>query len=229
MLTTPLLNSLFPKLCPACHQDCESFFCPDCDSKINYLKDKGCRRCAEDHGPYLKPETCPSCQHPHWKLKKVLALAAYEEPMREALLQLKFGGRASGAKALAKKLHACIDDASFEALVPVPSPIIRRLKRGYNQADLLARELSKLSRIPLIPALKCRWKQTQIGKRADQRRFLSADFFKVTRSVQGKKIALVDDIFTTGGTANACAQSLLEAGALEVSVVVLARRFQLNK
>ena len=69
----------------------------------------------------------------------------------------------------------------------------------------------------------------EIGKRADQRRFLSADFFKVTKNVQGKKIALVDDIFTTGGTANACAQSLLEAGALEVSVLVLARRFQLQK
>jgi ComF family protein len=228
-VTNPLLNSLFPKTCPACQQSSESLFCDDCEVKINFLEGKGCQRCAEDHGPFLKPETCPSCQHSSWSLNKVIALASYEAPIREALISLKFGGRGSGANFLATKLASRINPDDFDYIVPVPSPLLRRLKRGYNQAELLARDISRQSQTPLLNALKCRWKKTQIGKRADQRRHLSADFFKINKKVAGKKIALVDDILTTGGTANACASTLLEAGASEVSLLVVARRFQMHK
>ena len=152
-------------------------------------------------------------------------MAAYEEPIREALLQLKFGGRAAGSRKLAEKLSHCVKDEAFDFLVPVPSPLLRRLKRGYNQAELLAKELHRQSQIPLLKALTCRFKKTQIGKRADQRRHLSADFFKVSKNhglLKDKKILLVDDVVTTGATLCSCGQSILEAGCKSISFAAIA-------
>lgn len=223
-MTLKIFDSLFPQLCPGCGKASENYFCGICSEKIIYLNNSGCQRCLEDHGPYLRPESCPSCRHNNWKLKKVLAVASYESPIREALLQLKFGGHAKGVSQLAAALHNRLNVQDFDCLVPVPNPFWRQLKRGYNQAELLSRELGKIISLPSKRALACRWRPSQLSLKAEKRRHASADFFKVIQKIKGARIALVDDIFTTGGTANACAQVLLEAGAKEVSALVVGRR-----
>ena len=210
-------------LCSSCSVKSHSFFCEDCQSKIKVLENLGCRRCAEDHGPYLRPETCPSCNHSGWFLKKVLALASYESPISDAILQLKFGGQGRGARALALKLKPLVNKEDFDWLMPVPNPFLRQLKRGYNQAELLAREVADLTALPFKSALSCRFESSQLGLKAEKRRKKSAEHFKLKVQVKEARILLVDDVLTTGGTANACAKTLLDAGAKEVTALVLGR------
>ena len=142
------------------------------------------------------------------------------------MLQLKYGGWAYGAREMSHKLGELIEPGDFDIICPVPNPLIRQLKRGYNQAELLARGLHKETALPLLAALKCRWKPSQLSFNAEKRRFASSENYRVVKNVTDKRIALVDDVLTTGGTANACAGALLEAGAAEVTAVVIGRRLK---
>ncbi len=117
-------------------------------------------------------------------------------------------------------------ETSFDLVVPTPLHWRRRLKRGFNQADLLARELSRTTGIPLLRALR-KTKNTQVQSTLSgpQRRRNVKGAFRVKNaaSISKKRILLVDDVYTTGATANACAKVLKDAGAQSVAVLTLAR------
>jgi ComF family protein len=118
-----------------------------------------------------------------------------------------------------------IDDR-FDFIVPVPLHWRRRWRRGFNQAELLAREVSRHRRIPILNALRRR-KSTvnQAGLTSAGRRRNIAGAFESCRGIdlKGRRILLIDDVFTTGATASACSRALKKAGAGTVTLLTLAR------
>jgi ComF family protein len=117
-------------------------------------------------------------------------------------------------------------DERYDVIVPVPLHWRRRWNRGFNQAELLAREVSRHRRIPLLNALR-RSKATanQAGLTSAGRRRNIAGAFQSRAGVDlhGKRVLLIDDVFTTGATAGACARALKKAGAGTVCLLTLAR------
>jgi ComF family protein len=154
------------------------------------------------------------------------AIAAYDGRLRDIVHALKYGGRRSIARPLARLMAAAapriIDGADF--VVPVPLHFLRQYRRGFNQADDLARHLP----VPLLRALRRRRATaTQTDLPEAQRRKNVRDAFAVRRSARGRipgaVIVLVDDVSTTGATLDACARVLLDAGAKEVRALTAAR------
>ena len=109
-----------------------------------------------------------------------------------------------------------------DAVVAVPMTWTRRLRRGYNQADLLARRVAQAFGVPRVPALRRRGRGGQVGRTRPDRLHLAASAFPVRRRVRGR-IVLVDDVLTTGATAAACTRALLRAGADDVYVLTIAK------
>lgn len=117
-------------------------------------------------------------------------------------------------------------DDHYDAIVPVPLHWKRRWRRGFNQSELLAKELSRRRRMPVVKALRrVRPTANQAGLTSAARRRNIAGAFqaKPGANLRGKRVLLIDDVFTTGATASACAAALKRAGAASVSLLTLAR------
>jgi ComF family protein len=191
------------------------------------MKQRGCRRCAEDHGPYLRPDSCVSCREEFFcHLKKVKALYVYQAPFKAVVLALK-QGRLSDVSFLTEILSERISGESVDLLVPVPRPFFRYLHTGHHPVLELTRKLSFSSGFPWENLLSTGlWGKRQRNKNVLERKKLSLNDFRVRRKISESKIMLVDDVMTTGATLNACAGALKRAGAKEVSALVLGRRMK---
>jgi ComF family protein len=156
------------------------------------------------------------------------AAVAYDDLSRGLAIRLKYGRKVAIARTMARYMAPLVqNDDAERILVPVPLHRTRLWSRGFNQSALVARELSRrlgmatnqfmLRRIKRTPPLK--------GMSPLQRRKAVAGAFKVAdkRLVAGKIVVLVDDVLTTGSTAEACARSLKRAGAARVELVSWAR------
>ena len=160
-------------------------------------------------------------------LDSFAAVWYYEDSVRSSLLRYKFGGlRAYGepyGRLLADKLRK-EETADVDMLVWIPISRLRRLRRGYDQVELIARTLSRELDLPLVCALK-KIRHTRPQSRIkgfEKRRANVLGAYRVTEPVEGKNILLLDDIVTTGATASECARVLLTAGAGEVIFAAVA-------
>ncbi|MGH9784118.1 MAG: ComF family protein [Terriglobia bacterium] len=158
------------------------------------------------------------------------SFASYEGTLRSLIQRLKYDGCRPLAKPLGRFLAEAVrrlERQSFDVLVPVPLHSRRERQRGFNQAFLLAAQVSKLWKISLAASDCVRVRDTppQTGLRAAERRKNVAGAFDVPRParVRDRRVLLVDDVLTTGATAHACAQALRDAGAAGVWVATLAR------
>ncbi len=149
---------------------------------------------------------------------------------RAAILLCKHGGRFALlqhlATLLAEEASAELMGRVWQAVVPVPLHWLRRWRRGFNQADVLARAVGRCHGLPVERRSLVRVRATppQQGDVAARRRNVRAAFaVRRTQRIVGRRLLLVDDVFTTGATANACTAALLSAGASAVGVLTLAR------
>jgi len=144
--------------------------------------------------------------------------------LRDLIHLFKYGRVRTLARPLSGLLAQALPrDEVFDATVPVPLYWIRRLARGFNQSELLARGLARRSGIPVMKALgRVRPTPTQAGLSNSARRLNVAKAFR-SRDVRGKRILLIDDVMTTGATAAACASALKQAGARRVALLTVAR------
>jgi competence protein ComFC len=183
-----------------------------------------CRTPFQNSFPLDAAGRCALCRSGLRGFDAAYSFGAYEGVLRELIHLYKYGKIRTLAQPLSGWLAQALPrDEAFDATVPVPLYWRRRLQRGFNQAELLARGLSRRTGIPVIRALgRVRPTPTQAGLSNSSRRQNVAQAFR-SRSVQGKRILLIDDVMTTGATAAACALALKQAGARRVALLTVAR------
>lgn len=224
-----VLSFALPARCSGCGAIVETLhsFCVDCWKNIHFLGDGGCRTC----GLPLQAtdaELCGVCIATSPRIQRTRAAVAYDEISRAVALRLKYGRKVALAKTMARYMAPLVPPSHGRALlVPVPLHPRRLWQRGFNQSALVARELSRLTAIDAAPEVLRRTRPTAPlkGMSLRQRRRTVAGAFRVREgaAVRGRTIVLVDDVLTTGSTANACARALRRAGAERVELVAWAR------
>ena len=198
------------------------------DRALLFLFDPACVACQAPLTDRRIGPVCGRCWssiHPSPSTDLVRAVGIYEGALRNIVHALKYGGHASLAKPLGARMRDAAGDWLDDAtVVPVPLHPWRSIRRGFNQADLLASALGR----PVWRALRrTRLGQPQAGLSAAERfRNIPAGTY-VLRRLWGKRVppsvVLVDHVITTGATAEACTQVLLEAGVERVRVLTVAR------
>ena len=163
-------------------------------------------------------------------LSRCYAPVLYVEPFRGAFHRFKFQGMTSYAPLFGRWMADLLrdqGDTDFDLVTFVPISPLRHLRRGYNQARLLARAVAKDLSLPLAPTLRKAERkplsQLSADPAARRARILGAFSPRRGCSLAGARVLLVDDLFTTGSTASECARTLLAAGASDVTCVTLAR------
>jgi ComF family protein len=170
---------------------------------------------------------CGICRTGEVGYDAVFAFGEYEGRLRKIVHLYKFGKVEPLGGVLAEwAIQALPREARFDVIVPAPLHWIRQWHRGFNQAEVVAGKISKRLRLPMVRALsRSRRTSQQAGLTSSQRRSNVAGAFVLRKgvSVRDRHVLLVDDVFTTGATAAACARVLKRAGAKRVSVLTVAR------
>ncbi|MCL2755551.1 MAG: ComF family protein [Firmicutes bacterium] len=150
----------------------------------------------------------------------------YAPPLSDIILKLKYANEGLVAKLFAP-LMVSVLDKSYDVVIPIPLSKGRERERGFNQAMILARDVGSLIEIPVMENILVKIKNTapQVNMSHEERLDNQKDSYSVidTEQVKDKRIILVDDVLTSGATANECARILKRAGAKMVSIVTIAR------
>lgn len=227
-----LLNAVLPPQCLACSTvvDTPGHLCGTCFGRFTFITPPHCGICGLPLDQAVTEDLiCGACvvERPAYGMAR--AAFIYDAHSRPLVLKLKHGDRTDMAVHLARWLQRAGREAleAADVIVPVPLHRWRLLMRAYNQSALLARALGQLSGKPVIADALTRTKVTvpQGGlSRAERRRNVAKAFsVRAPADVAGKRVLLVDDVLTSGATANACAVTLFHAGAAAVDVLALAR------
>jgi len=228
------LGAVLPARCLGCGLVVErpGALCPACWRGIDFLAPPLCACCGMpfelDPGEGAR---CGACLAQPPSFGRARAVFRYSEASRALILGFKHGDRLHGTRAFAAWMARAgaelIADASL--IVPVPLHWTRLFMRRYNQAALLANALAAASGVPAIPDLLIRKRRTPSQgrlNRTERRRNVHGAFVplrRAARRLEGASVLLVDDVFTTGATVEACAKALLAGGAARVDVLTLAR------
>jgi len=226
-----LVALALPPRCPGCGEvvDADHRFCADCWGRLALIAPPWCATCnlpfEFDRGPDAQCGQCLAVPPAH---DGVRAAVAYGPAARTLVLKLKYGRRTAYA-ATAAGLMARLMPGDAELLVPVPLHRWRIWGRGFNQAALIARELSRRSGVPAESGLLRRVKATPVlrGLGARGRAKAVAGAFMTApgarEALKGRAVVLVDDIHTSGATTDACVRVLKRAGAARVTILCWAR------
>ena len=229
------IDILFPQEeCCICHKpgrfSSRKPWCNDCQANMLVLQ-CACSTC-DICGKYL-PEggnLCLDCQNNPPCFDIARAVGPYEEPYRITTKVLKYMGRKNLSvrmgEMMAEKVRQEPRYKYIDLIVPVPISWSSLKQRGFNQTELLARQISKNLGIPSDPEVICRIKdtpsQTGLSKEEREKNLLAAFQVRHGHKIKGKNILLVDDVYTTGSTSRECTKVLLEAGADRVCVITWA-------
>ncbi|MHA1536678.1 MAG: double zinc ribbon domain-containing protein [Alphaproteobacteria bacterium] len=229
-----VLDVLLPPRCLSCGVvvDRQGTICPGCWSELAFLSEPLCACCgypfAFDPGPEAE---CGACAQGRPAFGRARAVLAYDDLSRGLVLGLKHGDRTHLAPALGVLMARAGAEllGHGEIIVPVPLHRRRLWRRRYNQASLLALAVGRAGGLPMAPDALVRRKPTaslgHMSPSARRRALRGAFAVPKNRRQQiiGKRVILVDDVLTTGATAEACARCLKRAGAATVELLVFAR------
>ncbi|MCM8729850.1 double zinc ribbon domain-containing protein [Hephaestia sp. GCM10023244] len=220
-----------PSRCPGCGAvtEADHRFCGACWGKLRFLGPPWCASCGEpfafDRGEEAR---CGPCLERPPRHDGARAAVAYGAIARRVVLRLKYGGRAALAETVARPMTRLLP-VDADLLVPVPLHRWRIWSRGFNQAALIAAALSKSSGIAHDPTVLVRRRRTPplrgLGPR-DRARTVAGAFAISRRGaavLRGKRVVLIDDVHTSGATADACTRVLRRAGAARITVLCWAR------
>lgn len=217
-LLETVLDYIFPPTCGFCNKMREGYLCQDCKQKIT------------NSNFYLNQ--LDFYQNKDNFIEEHFYLFSYIEPIRGKILQYKFDDKAYLANTIYEffmnneKLYGFLK--KYDIIIPIPISSSRKRERGYNQSELLARKISKMANIHIETQVlkKAKNNQPQSSLNKEQRRQNVKNVYKVQNEVkiQNKEILLLDDIYTTGSTANECARMLKQAGCQTAGILTIAKQ-----
>lgn len=220
------MRLLYPPRCTFCEEilplTVDNLLCYDCKEDYPLIEDPVCKKCGKQLAH--DDDCCLDCKNTEHLYEKGIALYPYEGTIKEALYRFKYGGRRKYAQFFAKNMYTKLKETTFihevDLIIPVPVSKERLKQRGYNQAEEIAKYLSKISRIPYNKDILIRNKDTkpQSGFSPSQRAKNIKDAFKCTGQLMNKYkvILVIDDIYTTGSTIDECSKILKNSGAGKV-------------
>lgn len=199
-------------------------------SKVRFIAEPLCDGCGLPF-EYDIGERCAACLARPRAFSRARAACLYDEASRDLVLKLKHADRTDLASLLGRWISRAADELLREAdlIAPVPMHRWRLLLRRYNQAAEIARPLARRYGKAYAPGVlvRARHTESQAGKSGSGRRRNVAGAFTVpsgqARRIAGRRVLLIDDVLTTGATAEACARALIKAGAAAVDLAVIAR------
>ena len=221
---------LFPvHSCLCCGTECDTTngyrICSHCEGKLHKIGNTYCQKC----GTYIKGNypLCIHCKDIERYFNKARSVYVYDENFAPIILKTKFSKAKTPSIALGKMLADFFktSDVMGEIVTFVPMPASRQKHRGFNQAEEICKEFSRLTEIPMVDALEKQDTETkQSLLNFDERQLNIIDTFciKDKKLVKGKYVLLIDDVITTGATTSECAKVLLKAGAKQVDVLSVA-------
>ena len=201
--------------------------CPICGKHQTFYSLPICEKCKKS---ILSGKTLPAVSSSH--LPEIWSCLPYEGAIRECIKQFKYSGQKQIVgffKELTQHFfdEKNISNKNFDLVIPIPIHLIRRLSRGYNQSELIAKILSDLSSVPFSRSELIKTKNTKpqikLSKKDRVKNLKGSFLVPCPHRVTGKSILLVDDVMTTGTTLETCAKELLKAGARKVYGFTLAR------
>lgn len=220
-----LVDALFPRRCPVCGGIVlpkGRLICPSCLKELSFVKSPSCKKCGKE----VMSDTieyCRDCTRHQRSFEYGVALFNYNDAAKSSMAAVKYKNKReyldfyadAAVRVLGKRLLAM----EAGVLVPVPVHPARLRKRGFNQAEVLAEKMAEGLGIPVCPDLLKRTKKTEAQKGLDpagRLKNLEKAFAAGTVPEGVESVLLVDDIYTTGSTVEACARTLLRAGIKKV-------------
>lgn len=230
------LHFILPVQCATCdvalNGDPVPFFCRACWGTIEPLQSPCCLSCgrpfASPHALQYSPHhVCGTCRSDPPGFTRAWSLYPYTSPLQEAVRLFKYNKKVVLADALAALMNRGLETIPADVIIPVPLSPARLRDREYNQSLLLADRLSRARHIPLsyenLVRIRDTAPQTELTRAVRLTNLRGAFAVQRPHDIAGKRVLIIDDVFTTGTTVNECAKTLRKAGASEVYVCTLAR------
>lgn len=224
---------LLPPLCFCCDAPITQTqaLCATCWKELHFVTPPFCARCGAPFDiPVEEGTLCGACLEKEPVFSQARSALVYDEASRPIILKLKHGDRLHPVPALAGWMIRAAEKEIWQKadmIVPVPLHRWRLLKRRYNQAALLGKAIGKLTErdvcVDALVRVQATESQGHKSKAARHRNVEGAFVARNPARIAGKHIVLIDDVLTSGATANACAKALFAAGAASVALVTLAR------
>ena len=231
-LARAVVDGVLPPRCLACGATVDEIdaLCPACWGAMSFFAPPWCWRCGF---PFPHPmgdgAVCADCARGRQSWERARAVLRYDRHSRRLVLMLKHGDQTHLAGAFGRWMRRAGGDVldGADMLVPVPLRWTRLFSRRFNQAALLANAIHAAGGPPVAADWLVRRRRTpsqgRLGPLARERNVRGAFALRRGRSVKGRRVVLIDDVLTTGATAEECARVLRRAGAASVRVLTLAR------
>ncbi len=229
-----LLDLIYPPRCEVCETLGPEVFCTRCLADVLPHEPPECRLCGAllPRGPAVR-EVCPECATTRRHYDGARSAGVHCATLRQAVIQFKFNNRRRLQVPLARLLADRLDAeppgglplSQVDCLVPIPLHPRRRQWRGFDQALLITTELARMTGLPLVIGLaRTRPTTPQLQLKPQEREpNVRGAFAPLGRAVEGKRILLIDDVYTTGATANQAAKAAKEGGAVAAYVLTISR------
>lgn len=214
ILIDEILNLIFPNVCGFCGKINKDFLCEDCEEKIDFMINQKIRFKLDKN------------------FEKYLCIFPYEGEIREKILDYKFKDKSyiykTFSKIILKSKKICFLLEKYDIITAVPIHKKRKAQRGYNQSELIAREIGKrinnLEYRKTLKKDKNNVRQSSLNHNERKENVKNAYQIINKEIISNKKIVLFDDIYTTGSTVNECSRVLKENGAKEILILTLAKK-----
>lgn len=234
-----LLNAgaalLYPENCQLCGSHAtaaESFVCGGCRKSVRFIERPYCERCGRPYeGDITNEFECATCLEAHWDFLSARSAVLARGPARDVILRYKYN-RAFWfepflADLLIQRAQAELAKSKWDLIVPVPLHPTKERSREFNQAERLAKFLGRACGLPvktrLLRRVLATRTQTRLPRKERLENVKNAFAIRGKQRLNGERVVVVDDVFTTGATTSACAKVIKAAGAAEVCVWTVAR------
>lgn len=219
------LELIYPRRCPVCECILEiggNKICKTCKQKLPYIKEPKCKKCGKSiEGEEV--EYCYDCSRHQHEYEQGVAVFEYDDQIKASIYRFKYKNKREYADFYVQEIIRCYGDKiknwNPDVLIPIPLHKSKYKKRGFNQAEIVAKKIGKKLQIPVANKVLIRQKKTMPQKELstkERQNNVKRAFKIVDNKVKLQVVVLIDDIYTTGSTIDAATRVLKESGVYKV-------------